>query len=100
MNQQSRLLDLVVANFTCVVERDSWLFTRENAISNPALNIYLQVNDVEGKNFSFRSCCSTYNFKRANYPLLYNMLQKQTGVQLTVLNILMKLATRFIELFM
>lgn len=75
VNQQNRLLDLVLANFTCSVNRDVCPFTKEDSIYHPALHICLQLNFIDSK-FLVSDECTKYNFKHANYPLLYTMLQQ------------------------
>lgn len=70
LNIRQRLLDLVLCNKNCVVERDNLPFTTENS-DHPALRISCTDLMPRKQNFSFNLKARNYNFKRANFPALY-----------------------------
>nr|CAI5849047.1 unnamed protein product [Callosobruchus analis] len=74
LNGTNRLLDLVLSNLTCNVQRSIFPLVSEEILYHPALEIV--VEDVSPKPAAFLSTQepSAYNFRRANFPLLYEFL--------------------------
>lgn len=71
-NCDNRFLDLIFCTFnTCSVTRDSEPLLPEDRY-HPALNISLTVKNLSYVNFPLCTSTKVYNFKRANFPMLYN----------------------------
>jgi hypothetical protein len=71
-NLSHRLLDLVFSSLECVVIHDSTPFVNED-LYHPALSISVCLSTYD-INFVPSNTAKTYNFKRANYDLLYQEL--------------------------
>ncbi len=70
-NSDGRLLDLVFSTSThCTVSRDLCPLIAED-MHHPALNINLQLKKVSYINFAACNMAKLYNFKKANFLLLY-----------------------------
>lgn len=72
LNDSGRLLDLVFSNNHCEVLRESAPFVIEDSY-HPSLFIKLQIKS-KFINFSSHKNHKAYNFKKANFPGLYNAL--------------------------
>lgn len=72
-NVNERLLDLILANFECNVSRDSVPLLSEDR-HHPSLIVRLQLESKYGNNFSTKQDNKMFNFKRANFILLYDRL--------------------------
>lgn len=73
LNGDERLLDLVITNLTCVVQRDSFPLVAEDNF-HPSLCIYITQPSPQKKFVERNKNLASYNFRRANYPLLYDAL--------------------------
>lgn len=73
LNEEGRLLDLVFANYDCVVQRCEIPLSREDILYHPSLDICFTLNDVRS-NFTANPSATQYNFRKAAYPSLYNSL--------------------------
>nr|CAH7749762.1 unnamed protein product [Callosobruchus chinensis] len=70
-NNDDRILDLVVSNIECVVDRDySPLVNEDNY--HPSLLISLKINYTGKGNFEVNNQQVRYNFRRADFHSLYN----------------------------
>lgn len=72
-NSFNRILDLVYANFNCNVLHDHCPMVQVDEY-HPALNIFLGFNLQNLSNFEINSKNIQYNFRKANFPLLYNSI--------------------------
>lgn len=72
LNNHKRVLDLVMSNLTCEVRRSDLPLVSENAY-NPALKIRMEWKHNVQTNFSARPKTICYNFRKANYPLMYEL---------------------------
>ena len=73
-NVNGRLLDLVISDLpNCNVSHDNAPFVREDT-HHPALNISLVPKTINPVKFPINLNSRTYNFKKANYPALYDSL--------------------------
>lgn len=70
LNLNGRLLDLVVANFSCSITKDDSPLLRGNN-HYPALIIEFEISTITTTNFSFNIKDMQYNFRRANFSLIY-----------------------------
>lgn len=75
VNQSGRLLDLVVSNMQCKVSRDDCPLINEDH-HHPALSFTIKLNNCHVRDFIFNGTCKKFNFKRANFPLMYDMFQR------------------------
>ncbi|KAG5872061.1 hypothetical protein JTB14_028668 [Gonioctena quinquepunctata] len=73
LNENSGLLDSIISNLQCTVTRDGCPLLKEDG-HHPALNFECTINVTELNNFSFKSQCPKYNFRLANFSVLYNMI--------------------------
>lgn len=72
LNSDGRLLDLVFGTSNCCyVTRDLDPLIKED-LHHPALNIDLQLKNFSCTSFPMCNSTKLYNFKKANFPLLYN----------------------------
>lgn len=72
-NNRNRLLDIVLCNKECVVERAADVLIKED-LHHPALTIFLNIRNKHENHKVRHNLCYTYNFRKANFPLLYQML--------------------------
>lgn len=72
-NVNGKLLDLVFANFKCEVNHDELPLVKEDDY-HPALNICIDLKVAKQGNFPPNREFKSYNFKKANFPELYNVL--------------------------
>lgn len=72
LNDQGRLLDLVLSNTECEVMHDNAPLVRED-VFHPALFVIPKIN-LKSKNFIHNVSHKAYNFRKANYLTLYNSL--------------------------
>lgn len=73
VNGGGRLLDLVFANMYCLVVKDVDPVVPED-IHHPALFFRITCSDLPCEGYKGSSGAAAYNFKRANYPQLYNAI--------------------------
>lgn len=76
-NSYNRLLDLVIANFPCTVERGAIPLVPEDAY-HPTLAIKFDPPSLSYQNINFptNSQNKSYNFRKANFPLLYQLISE------------------------
>lgn len=72
LNSNQRTLDLVLSNLPCNVTRDLLSFSPDN--QHPALCIDFPTLDSKVKEVSAKSDTKRFNFRRADFPKLYNLL--------------------------
>ena len=72
-NDHEGLLDLVLANFVCQVGSDSLPLVPADKY-HPVLNISVPLDNLVTNNFPANNANRKYNFKKANFPLLYSLL--------------------------
>lgn len=72
-NTTGRLLDLVFANIKCEVFHDNAPFVPED-IYHPALFVSIDLNLQVNINFVSNNTNKVYNFKKADFPSLYNAI--------------------------
>lgn len=76
-NTDGKLLDLVICNKKCAVEQSDDILTREDDF-HPALNILLEFSHYTNTKFNFpKNADKRYNFRNANFQLLYDTLQHE-----------------------
>ena len=75
LNSNGRLLDLLFAAVDCSVARDIDPMVPEDA-HHPALSFLIGFNDLFQDHFDGNHAVVTYNFRRADYPLLYSALME------------------------
>lgn len=73
LNDNGRMLDLILANVECDIIRDYAPLTKEDNY-HPAIIINLVINSNKPNNFAYNNTNVRYNFRRANFPLMYDML--------------------------
>lgn len=73
VNNHGRLLDLVFVNFDCTVSRSECSLVSED-VYHPALAVTFNIATNRSDNFDYSNSCVKYNFKRANFPLMYDMI--------------------------
>lgn len=76
LNCYDNLLDLVIANFECLVSRESVPLVPEDK-PHPSVSISFSLEHGSySTDFPYNACNKNYNFKRANFPLLYQLLSQ------------------------
>ncbi|KAJ8956142.1 hypothetical protein NQ317_014055 [Molorchus minor] len=81
VNFNETILDLVLSNRNCNVNRSLECLLKEDN-HHPPLDIYIEIDYSRSELFPCNST-ATYNFKRADYPLLYDCLSKTDWLFLT-----------------
>ena len=74
VNHNGRLLDLILTNVSCNVSRDDSPLTKEDP-HHPALTIDINLNNFISKEFLYNGSSRKHNFRRANFLLMYEMIQ-------------------------
>lgn len=72
LNLNNRLLDLILCNITCTVEKAQDVLLREDP-HHPALSLYILVRSNKGDKIAVNPE-ESYNFRKANFTLLYEQL--------------------------
>ena len=73
-NSNNAILDLVLSNISCRVNRELFPLVKEDSY-HPSLNISLSLSDFCKKStFPINLAQQKYNFRKANFPLLYDMI--------------------------
>lgn len=73
VNYNKHLLDLVITNLSCTVEREEMPVLSEDA-HHPSLNILVECNTTDAPRFANSNDNRKFNFAKANFPLMYDML--------------------------
>lgn len=73
VNVNGRLLDLVFTNIQCKVFHDCLPLVKED-VHHPAIQLALSPNAASFPTFPVNSAGKNYNFRKANYPRLYDAL--------------------------
>lgn len=84
LNINETTLDLVLSNANCDVNRSLECLVIED-LHHPPLDISLEISSFQPENFPY-NLTEMYNFKKANYPLLYESLFQTNWSFLTELN--------------
>ncbi|VEN41441.1 unnamed protein product [Callosobruchus maculatus] len=71
LNTHNRMLDLVLSDINCKVEKDDLPLVPEDNY-HPSLSIALKVSDFKRYRFETNLNSKCYNFKKGNYLELYN----------------------------
>lgn len=74
VNHNGRLLDLILTNMPCIVSRDDSPLIKED-LHHPALAIDIKLNNLPAKDFLYSGTSKKRNYRRANFPLMYEMIQ-------------------------
>lgn len=74
-NVNNRLLDLVISNIQCQILHDTAPLVDEDQ-HHPSLYIQIEAKVSNSDNFSSNENAKNYNFRKANYPALYNSLSE------------------------
>nr|CAH7740895.1 unnamed protein product [Callosobruchus chinensis] len=74
VNETGRLLDLVISNQCCSVTRDHIPLVPEDRQYHPALIIFFSNIAPKINSFPQTLDSNAYNFRKANFPLLYDAL--------------------------
>lgn len=73
-NQNNKLLDLVLTNWSCLVERSLEPLVEED-VHHPALEVTVSLNQrLRNNNILKSSLVDCYNFRRANFYSLYDLM--------------------------
>lgn len=72
-NSNDRLLDLILCNRDCKVERAADVLTSED-LHHPALVTFYNIQNNQTRNKIKHNSDFKFNFKKANFPLLYQTL--------------------------
>lgn len=94
-NQNNNILDLILSNRKCIVEKSFDALVHEDN-HHPALNISVDLNTKEKLKNNFRiNYGNYYNFRKANFPILYEMLYNVDWSYLTYCNDIEVACTQF-----
>lgn len=72
-NTENKILDLILSNIICTTERDPFPLVPEDP-HHPTLNIVLSLKISKKEIFPVNIAEPRYNFRRANFPLLYDSI--------------------------
>lgn len=95
INCNGRKLDVAVSNVECTVSRDPLPFVPED-LHHPSLNICVEI-ELKVRRCSFNTA-QHYNFKKANFLLLYNLLHNINWNQLYAINDVNKAFEKFYKI--
>lgn len=84
-NINNRILDLILSNITCTVSRESIPLVPEDE-HHPSLNISFYLSIDKKHCFPVNLSQFKYNFRKANFPLLYDHILKTDWADLYVTN--------------
>lgn len=72
-NSNTRILDLVLSSYQCTVNKCDDILLKED-IHHPALIVSFKIQSVRAKENFPTNFKSTFNFRKANFPFLYEQL--------------------------
>lgn len=76
LNDQGRLLDLVLSNYKCQCERCDLPLVNEDINYHPSINVNFDITYEENTIFPSNTDKPEYNFRRANFVGLYQALME------------------------
>lgn len=84
-NTNARILDLVLSTRHCTVLKSEDILVKED-LHHPALLVSLNLDIVKAKEIFPSNFADMFNFRRANYPLIYEQLFNTNWTFLNVYN--------------
>nr|CAI5848914.1 unnamed protein product [Callosobruchus analis] len=74
-NTNNRLLDLILSNINCHVQRDSSSLVKEDR-HHPSLTLQFSIAAHTIHNFKSNHELRMFNFRKANFPLMYHLVSQ------------------------